>query len=192
MVRPLLWHSVTAAGFYKSCTQERARYAAATPPVLTAHTCTLCMDAAVKARLMKEWDPEYEPEDIRPPQDTPDVHSERATNVTLDMILHDDDKLARKTKIICTAGPACWSEDGMAALLEAGCNVLRLNFSHGDHKGHGEVLQRFRQVRCAAVLRTPGPTRLLRCPRACGACARAHGGGGAHRMHETAQPQRRH
>lgn len=96
---------------------------------------------------MKEWDPEYEPEDIRPPQDTPDVHSERATNVTLDMILRDDEQLARKTKIICTAGPACWSEDGFSKLLDAGCNVLRLNFSHGDHAGHGEVLERFRKVR---------------------------------------------
>ena len=45
----------------------------------------------------------------------------------------------RKTKIVCTLGPACWSEEGLAALLDAGLNVARFNFSHGDHKGHLEV-----------------------------------------------------
>ncbi len=52
----------------------------------------------------------------------------------------------RKTKVICTAGPACWSEEGLANLLDAGCNVLRFNFSHGDHGGHYAVLERFRKV----------------------------------------------
>lgn len=36
----------------------------------------------------------------------------------------------------------------LGRLLDAGLNVLRLNFSHGDHKGHQEVLERFRKV-CA-------------------------------------------
>jgi pyruvate kinase len=52
----------------------------------------------------------------------------------------------RKTKIVCTAGPACWSEEKLGQLLDAGMNVLRLNFSHGDQKGHYEVLDRFRKV----------------------------------------------
>ena len=86
-------------------------------------------------------------EEVRPPQDTPDVHSERATNVTLGMILKEQKHLARKTKIICTAGPACWSEEGLGKLLDAGLNVLRFNFSHGDHAGHQAVLDRFRAVR---------------------------------------------
>ena len=60
--------------------------------------------------------------------------------------------IVRKTKIICTAGPACWSEEGLGKLLEAGCNVLRLNFSHGDHKGHFEVLERFRKVRTRSAV----------------------------------------
>lgn len=42
---------------------------------------------------------------------------------------------ARATRIICTMGPACWSEQGMASLLDAGCDVIRLNFSHGSHQG---------------------------------------------------------
>ena len=52
----------------------------------------------------------------------------------------------RKTKIICTAGPACWSEEMLGKLLDAGMNILRLNFSHGDQKGHFEVLERYRKV----------------------------------------------
>ncbi|MEW5302336.1 MAG: hypothetical protein WDW36_005135 [Sanguina aurantia] len=118
---------------------------------------------AVKLKLQKEWVPEYEPQELRPPQDSPDVHSERATNVTLRMILSNGEELSRKTKIICTAGPACWSEAGLAAILDAGCNVLRFNFSHGDHDGHKAVLDRYRKVctakglHAASLLDTKGP-----------------------------------
>lgn len=56
-------------------------------------------------------------------------------------------KSPRKTKIVCTLGPACWTEEGLAELLDAGLNVARFNFSHGDHAGHLEVLQRLRKVR---------------------------------------------
>jgi pyruvate kinase len=54
--------------------------------------------------------------------------------------------MVRKTKIVCTLGPSCWSEEGLAALIDAGMNVARFNFSHGDHAGHGEVLERVRKV----------------------------------------------
>ncbi len=47
--------------------------------------------------------------------------------------------VARKTKIVCTLGPACWSDEGLGALMDAGMNVARFNFSHGDHAGHKEV-----------------------------------------------------
>ena len=38
-------------------------------------------------------------------------------------------------------GPACWSEEGLAQLMDAGMNICRFNFSHGDHAGHQEVLR---------------------------------------------------
>jgi hypothetical protein len=60
--------------------------------------------------------------------------------------LQPTDNAARKTKIVCTLGPSCWSEEGLAALIDAGMNVARFNFSHGDHAGHGEVLERVRKV----------------------------------------------
>jgi pyruvate kinase len=55
--------------------------------------------------------------------------------------------MARKTKVVCTLGPSCWGEEGLGALMDAGMNVARFNFSHGDHAGHGEVLHRLRKVR---------------------------------------------
>ncbi|MFH1531934.1 MAG: pyruvate kinase [Pseudomonadota bacterium] len=52
----------------------------------------------------------------------------------------------RRTKIICTIGPASESEETIAALVEAGMDVARLNFSHGDHAWHGAVIERIRRV----------------------------------------------
>jgi pyruvate kinase len=52
----------------------------------------------------------------------------------------------RKVKVVCTMGPASWSEDGLGKLLDAGMNVARFNFSHGTHAAHQEVLDRLRKV----------------------------------------------
>lgn len=43
-------------------------------------------------------------------------------------------KAPRKTEIICTIGPASWSPEVLAALLEEGMDVIRCNMSHGDHE----------------------------------------------------------
>ena len=43
----------------------------------------------------------------------------------------------RRTKIVCTIGPASDSKEKVQALLEAGMDVARLNFSHGTHEEHG-------------------------------------------------------
>ncbi len=54
--------------------------------------------AAIKARLRREWSPEYTPEEIVPPEVSPDTVSERATNVSLRDILGDE-VMVRKTKV---------------------------------------------------------------------------------------------
>mmetsp|Transcript_13239 Transcript_13239/g.22002 ORF Transcript_13239/g.22002 Transcript_13239/m.22002 type:complete len:499 (+) Transcript_13239:57-1553(+) len=58
----------------------------------------------------------------------------------------------KKTKIFCTMGPKCWDVPTLLELIDAGMNVARLNFSHGDHEAHGATLARVRE---AASLR-PG------------------------------------
>ena len=52
----------------------------------------------------------------------------------------------RKTKIVCTIGPASDSPDVIAQLLKAGMNVARLNFSHGTHEEHLTRLKTLRKV----------------------------------------------
>jgi len=52
----------------------------------------------------------------------------------------------RRTKIVCTIGPATSSEDQLAALVNAGMNVARLNFSHGELEEHGAVIEKVRRV----------------------------------------------
>ena len=55
--------------------------------------------------------------------------------------------MARRAKIVCTLGPSTDSPERVRALVEAGMDVARLNFSHGEHSEHG---RRFREVRQAA------------------------------------------
>lgn len=52
----------------------------------------------------------------------------------------------RQTKIVCTLGPATESADGIASLIEAGMDVARLNFSHGDREDHRKKIRRIREV----------------------------------------------
>ena len=46
----------------------------------------------------------------------------------------------QKTKIIATVGPACNTFEGIMSLVQAGVDVFRLNFSHGTHETHKEVI----------------------------------------------------
>lgn len=56
----------------------------------------------------------------------------------------------RRTKIVCTLGPATDSAGGIRALLEAGMDVARLNFSHGDREAHRATIRRIREVAAGA------------------------------------------
>ena len=73
-----------------------------------------------------------------------------------------------KTKIVCTLGPASRTERVMTEMLKAGMNVARLNFSHGDHEYHREMIETFRRARerlgvpAAVMLDTKGPEVRLR------------------------------
>ena len=69
----------------------------------------------------------------------------------------------RKTKIICTIGPACDNEKMLTEMCKAGMNVARLNFSHGTHADHKEKIELLKSVRekldlpIAIMLDTKGP-----------------------------------
>ena len=69
----------------------------------------------------------------------------------------------RKTKIICTIGPASEREEILEKMMLAGMNVARINFSHGTHPEHREKINRIKAVReklnlpVAVMLDTKGP-----------------------------------
>ncbi|EIQ80685.1 pyruvate kinase I domain protein [Shigella flexneri 1235-66] len=52
----------------------------------------------------------------------------------------------KKTKIVCTIGPKTESEEMLTKMLDAGMNVMRLNFSHGDYAEHGQRIKNLRNV----------------------------------------------
>jgi pyruvate kinase len=69
----------------------------------------------------------------------------------------------KKTKIVCTIGPASEDPKMLKKLVLAGMNVMRLNFSHGDFEEHGRKMQTMREINkelgtnCAILLDTKGP-----------------------------------
>lgn len=71
--------------------------------------------------------------------------------------------MRKRTKIICTIGPASESEETLRELMAAGMNIARLNFSHGSHEEHAARIARIKKVReefpspCAIMLDTKGP-----------------------------------
>lgn len=75
----------------------------------------------------------------------------------------------RKTKIICTIGPASDNEATLTKMCRAGMNVARLNFSHGTHAEHKEKIDLIKRVReklnlpIAIMLDTKGPEYRIKC-----------------------------
>ena len=52
----------------------------------------------------------------------------------------------RRTKIVCTLGPASANDETIGTLIDGGMNVVRLNFSHGVHEQHRETFARVRKI----------------------------------------------
>lgn len=69
----------------------------------------------------------------------------------------------KKTKMVCTLGPASDSKEILTKMIQGGLNVARLNFSHGSHEEHAGRIQRIKEVRkelnipVALMLDTKGP-----------------------------------
>ena len=69
----------------------------------------------------------------------------------------------KKTKMVCTIGPASDSKEVLRELFKKGLNVCRLNFSHGDHAGHQKTIDNIKEVReeldlpIGIMLDTKGP-----------------------------------
>jgi len=71
----------------------------------------------------------------------------------------------RMTQIVCTIGPKTKSEEMLNELINNGMGIMRLNFSHGTHEYHAEVIDNFRavlkrrgpEIRCCIMLDTKGP-----------------------------------
>ncbi|HAH63669.1 MAG TPA: pyruvate kinase, partial [Treponema sp.] len=70
---------------------------------------------------------------------------------------------SRKTKIVCSMGPTTNTDDIVIRMINAGMNIARFNFSHGDHAGHKEMMERVRRASQAAgksvalMMDTKGP-----------------------------------
>ena len=105
----------------------------------------------------------------------------------------------RKTKIICTLGPASDSEEMIEKLILTGMNAARFNFSHGTHESHLAVLTRVKNVRdrlgcpVATILDTKGPEIRIR-SFANGKIHPDHPRGGRrqhHRVRDLPQPAQR-
>jgi len=54
--------------------------------------------------------------------------------------------MIRRTKIVCTLGPASWSPERVASLVAAGMDVARINFSHGELPRHAETIRNVREA----------------------------------------------
>lgn len=90
--------------------------------------------------------------------------SSDSQHIKFQNIFEPIDTNQRRTKIICTLGPACNKVEQLVKMIDAGMNIARLNFSHGDHESHGkqvealnEALRQRPDKTVALMLDTKGP-----------------------------------
>jgi pyruvate kinase len=91
-------------------------------------------------------------------------HTKDSARIQYSNIFEPINTELRKTKIICTLGPACNQVEQLVKMIDAGMNVARLNFSHGDHESHGKQVANLQaalaqrpQKTVALMLDTKGP-----------------------------------
>jgi pyruvate kinase len=87
-----------------------------------------------------------------------------STRIKFASIFETVDVSKRRTKIICTLGQSCSDVDQVVKMIDAGMNVARLDFSQGDHKSNGQLVQNLQaglkqrpDKVVAMVLETKGP-----------------------------------
>lgn len=56
------------------------------------------------------------------------------------------ERFNKRTKLVATVGPSCANDEMIKAMMIAGVNIFRLNFSHGEHAGHEENIKRIRRI----------------------------------------------
>ena len=135
--------------------------------VLADSSSVLIMEPKVKDEKDFEISlPSPKTEEIYEPQETifADSASIQPRDRYFDQIFEKVDVADRKTQIICTLGPACWDTEMLVKMLDAGMNVARLNFSHGDHQVHARTIQNLKAAleqrpdkQCTILLDTKGP-----------------------------------
>ena len=94
-------------------------------------------------------------------------HLTRNMRLRLDFDAKDQlppSKTFPKTKMVCTIGPKTKTSEMLGKMIDAGMSVARMNFSHGTHAYHGEVVDNVRAAlaadprrQCAIMLDTKGP-----------------------------------
>jgi len=87
-----------------------------------------------------------------------------SASIKFDNIFQDIELHKRRTRVICTLGPACKSVEKLTEMIDAGMNISRLNFSHGDHESHGAFADLLKEAKknrpdkeVALMLDTKGP-----------------------------------
>jgi len=92
------------------------------------------------------------------------VSQDSSTRIKFSNIFETIDVSKRRTKIICTLGESCNDVDQLVKMIDAGMNVARIDFSHGDHKSNGIMVSNLQAAlkqrpdkTVALMLETKGP-----------------------------------